>query len=424
MIDIAPGRRHLFATSALTAVVLLATACDDSKKAAPPEPPSPSASPMPTLGLDAGALIDPIDPPAPAGDLKAELDRFVNVDTCVAERAKLDPLVGDALGAIGYETFLRDACRLLEAAKDKKRETCDKIDSSALRSRCQSWVAMVAQTPDACPMQFEGIVTRGRNPSCVAIAAKDPRLCAGEARVIQRGTCEALTLRDPKKCESLLPSHRALCQREVERWKSVLATPLEGLEPLPVPKGKLTVRGSNGTPDPPSTEVDLSSDFARGVVVVVSSRGSQTIPGAGDRLRVELGTVVESEAARIAASPQKKPRVGLALLLEPGKTTAKPALQKLELELPGEATIVSPPSACDCKITSARASTTRGGEAAISLEGTLNGAGAKTYKVTIDLLTFVRDVVPEQPGTRVLPPIHPTLPGLGARPATTSDGGL
>src|SRR5262249_11045006 len=150
-----------------------------------------------------------------------ELERFINVDTCVSERAKIDPLIGDALGAIGYETFLRDACRLLEAAKDKKRETCDKIDSSALRARCQAWVAMVAQTPDACPLQFEGLVTRGRNASCVAIAAKDPRLCTGEARTVQRGTCEAMVARDPKKCDALLPNQRPLCQREVVRWQAV-----------------------------------------------------------------------------------------------------------------------------------------------------------------------------------------------------------
>src|SRR5262249_20086008 len=154
----------------------------------------------------------PTDPPPPAGDLKGELERFVNVDACVSERAKLDPLVGDALGALGYDTFLRDACRLLEAAKDKKRETCDRIDSSALRARCQSWVAMIAQTPDECPLQFDGLITRGRNASCVAIAARDPRLCAGEARTIQRATCDALVARDPVKCDGLLANQKAQCQ--------------------------------------------------------------------------------------------------------------------------------------------------------------------------------------------------------------------
>src|SRR5262249_17287676 len=150
---------------------------------------------------------------------------------CVTARAaRLDPLVGDSLGAIGYDTFLRDACRLLEATKDRKRETCSKIDSSALRARCQTWVAMASQTPDACPMQFEGVLTHGRNASCLAIAARDPRLCAGESRTIQRATCEAMVARDPAKCEDLVASQRPLCKREVMRFRSVLSAPLEGLE--------------------------------------------------------------------------------------------------------------------------------------------------------------------------------------------------
>lgn len=82
----------------LLSVALLCAGCDDNKPAVPAEqapPPTPSPS---ALSIDAGVLGDFLAPPAPAGDLKPELDRFVNVDQCVAERAKLDPLVGDALG--------------------------------------------------------------------------------------------------------------------------------------------------------------------------------------------------------------------------------------------------------------------------------------------------------------------------------------
>jgi hypothetical protein len=404
---------------------LFALSCDDKpqpREMATSGTPAPAVSDLAQLGLDASILDFPqsLDPPAPAGDLKAELDRFVNVETCVKERAKLDPLVGDALNALGYDTFLRDACRLLEAARDKKRETCDRIDSSALRARCQSWVAMIAQTPDTCPMQFEGLVTRGRNPSCVAIAARDARLCNGESRMVQRGTCEALVLRDPAKCESLLVNQRGQCQREVARWRSVLPPALEGLEKLPQTRGKLVVHGVSGTPDPPEPDVDLASDFARGVVVVT---GRPAVPG-GQRMRLELGTVAESEARRIAAPPQKKPRIGLAVVLDAKsnsdttKTKEIPlqvTIQKLELELPGAAPIVSPPGACDCKIT-AKAVAQRGAEAAITLQGTLSSGGVR-YQVSLDLVTFVRDVIPDQPDARVIPPIHPTLPGLGRHDA-------
>src|ERR1051326_3404484 len=104
----------------LAGALLMVAACNDSK-GPPPMPAGSAAPPSPSsvaeLAVDGG--LEVADPPPPAGDLKQELDHFVNVETCVQEKAKLDPLVGDALRAIGYDTFLRDACRLLEAAKDR-----------------------------------------------------------------------------------------------------------------------------------------------------------------------------------------------------------------------------------------------------------------------------------------------------------------
>lgn len=387
---------------AAVALVAILASCNDDKKP-PPErsQPAPAPSSLADLGIDAGPL-DLSDPPPPAGDLKAEIERFVNVDTCVAERAKLDPLVGDALRAIGYDTFLRDACRLLEAAKDKKRETCDKVDSSALRARCQSWVAIIGQTPDACPLVYEAFPARGRSASCVAIAGRDPRLCTGEGRAAPRATCEALAMRDEAKCDPLLPNDRAACKREVARWRGLLSAPLEGLPKLPAVHAKMTVKGDGPTPDPATPEVDLGADFARGAVVVTLR----------DRVRVEVGSLGESEAVRIAPTPQKRPRVGLAVLLDPpalgSKEPPKPVLQKLELEIPGEATLVYPGAKCDCKVTTARIDKARGGEVALVVDGTMS-LGTRAYKVSIDVTTFVRDVVAEQSGSRALPPLHPLV---------------
>ena len=390
------------ATAAATAI-----ACDDAKPPVPAPParaaPASPASVMALLGLDAGALSETTDPPAPPGDLKAELERFVSVDTCVKERANIDPLVGDALRAIGYDTFLRDACRLLEAAKDHSKEKCDRIDSSALRSRCQSWVAMVAQTPDTCPLQFEGIPTRGRNVMCLAVAGKDPRLCTGEPRTAVRATCEAMSMQDSARCDVLLPNDMPSCRRELARCRTLLAPPLSGLAKLPAARGKLIVKGEATTPDPPTTEADLASEFARGGVVVTSR----------DRARVEVGMIGESETSRIAPSPNRRARLGIAVLFEPGATPKdppRPVLERIELEVPGEATLVTPSARCDCRITTARVDRTRGGEIALAVQGTL-GAGNRTYKIDVDLATFVRDVVAELPGSRALPPVHPTIGG-------------
>lgn len=417
---------------AIAGAALLLPACEDKK----PVPTAPSASVTPAgaasvammLGIEAGAF-DTSDPPAPAGDLKADLDKFVNVETCVKERANLDPLVGDALRAIGYDTFLRDACRLLEAAKDKKRETCDRIDSSALRTRCQSWVAMIAQTAEACPLKFDGVPTRGRVVTCLAVAGKDPRICNGEARTFERATCDALASRNEAKCDVLTPGDKVSCKREAQRWRSLLAEPLSGLPALPTARGKLSVKGEGDTPTPPTSEADLATEFARGAVLVTSR----------DRSRVELGMLGESETTRIAPSPNRRPRLGIAVLFEPGATTSdppRPLLERLELEVPGEATIVHPGGGrCECKITKGRADRTRGGEVAIALAGTIS-SGTRTYKIEIDLATFVRDVVSEQAGAgnpSVIAPLHPPigLAGLGgpsssasARPSPFGDAGL
>ena len=396
----------------LVLVGVLLPACDDGRKFKMTPPPSASDAPASPgsvaamLGLDAASLVETADPPPPAGDLKADLDHFVNVETCVKERANIDPLVGDALRAIGYDTFLRDACRLLEAAKDRKRESCDRIDSSALRIRCQTWVAMIAQTQDTCPLQFEGMVHRGRSASCLAVAGKDPRLCAGEPRTGARATCEAMASREEAPCNVLLPSDAASCKRELARWRGMLAAPLSGLPKLPPARGKLVVKGEAGTADPATPTADLASEVARGAVVVTSR----------DRARVEIGMIGESETARIAPSPNRRPRLGIAVLFEPGATPkdpARPVLERLELEIPGEATLVHPTARCDCRITIARIDKKRSGEVTLALEGTIV-SGPRSYKIDVELATFVRDVVAEVPGGRTLPAPHPAITGIDA----------
>lgn len=262
---------------------------------------------------------------------------------------------------------------------------------------------MIAQQPEQCPLVYEALPARGRQPSCVAIAGRDPRMCVGEARAAPRATCEAMATRDEAKCDALLPSDKASCRREHSRWKNLLSAPLDGLAKLPAVRAKMTLKGDGPTPDPAQPEVDLANDYARGVVVVTLR----------DRARVEIGTLGESEAVRVAPGPNKKARAGLAVLLEPpslgSKEPPKPVLQKLEIEVPGEATLVYPGGAkCDCKVTTARIDKTRGGEVAIVVDG-LVSFGTRAYKVNVDLATFVRDVVQEQMGSKALPPLHPTI---------------
>src|SRR5205085_8567488 len=131
----------------------------------------------------------------------------------------------------------------------------------------------------------------------------------------------------------------------------------------------------------------------RGAVVVTSRAPAFAAGGASSRSdqgysRVELGMLGESETSRIAPSPNRRPRLGVAILFEPGAKANDPPkalLERLELEVPGEATMVHPGSGrCDCPISSARADRTRGGEVTVALAGT-STSGTRAYKIEIDL---------------------------------------
>ncbi len=139
--------------------------------------PVPVASVAKALGVDAASLEVAVDPPAAAGDLQAEIQGFGGIDACVEQKAHLDPLLGDALEAIGYDTFVRDACRVLDAAKAGDPARCDAIDASSLRRQCVSTVAVSKGDADACPWNIPSRPEDGRDTWCLAMAARDPR-CA------------------------------------------------------------------------------------------------------------------------------------------------------------------------------------------------------------------------------------------------------
>src|SRR5215472_5511045 len=227
-----------------------------------PEP-APPSSVAEALGVDAGAFIPPVDPSPPAGDLAAELAHFSTLDACVKEHAGLDPLVGDALRSVGYETFVRDACRLLESTKAKSVAKCAPIDASSLRERCEAYVAMATASPDACPRVSPEEPSAGREATCVAVAARDARLCAAEEHA-RRASCEALVLGEERRCAEAPEGARDECRRAVARWKGVLGPPRSPGE-LPTPRGTLTVSAPAGAPPLARRESDLREALGRGV---------------------------------------------------------------------------------------------------------------------------------------------------------------
>lgn len=349
----------------LVACFIPSTACDKDEDKAP-DPPAASAI---VNTLDAFSATDP---QRPAGDLRGDLDAFTTVDECVAKRtASMDPLVGDGLGAIGYDTFLRDACRMLEAAKTNDGKKCDAIDASSMRAKCRSLVAIASGRADDCPLKVDGEPRHGRDATCLAAALRSPALCAGETR-LRRSVCEALVLHDPKKCDPIVGADHDACTRDASRYKSIIVGNA-AIEKVAKTTAELEVHGV-GRDDPPETKVDLAPDLETGSALVLGSTES----------RFDIGTVGITTAALKSVSPQQKTRLSFTVH---GLAKGDAKIDRLELSVPGANSIAcSPCDAIPVKIE--KLDKARGGEIVLSLEGTV-----APFKIKAHIATFVRDVV-------------------------------
>jgi hypothetical protein len=396
------GLASLAPLTAAAALVLSCDSPDGRPRGTPPLPAPPTGEPGEApgasamarlLGVDAGELEIPVDPPAPAGDLKAEIDRFTTVDACALERARLDPLVGDALEAIGYDTFLRDACRMIDAAKANDASRCAAIDASSLEARCRANVAEVAGTPDACPWESASRPTRGRDPRCVAVASRDPRLCVAVAEPLERATCEATLGRDDRSCAKV-PARAAQsrCSRDAARWRNVLASAGadEARAPPLVVAGKLHVERANRPDADESIDVDLAPDLARGVTILEQRDGA----------RFALGPLTEAGLDFIAPSPHVRASLALELFVTPAPKTQRgaeradfmPRIERAELVVPGRSPLSTPGAQSTLAAKIDKLDPARAGVVTVAVDGNISAAGS-TWRVHAEATTFVRDVV-------------------------------
>jgi hypothetical protein len=360
-----------------------AEACDE-RKATPPS--VDHASPMASIaraarviGLDAAAIESAVDPTAPAGDLRADIDAFTTLDACVAGHAHVDPLVGDALEAIGYDTLLRDMCRVVEAAKGRDPKPCEPIVSSALRTRCQATVAQVSGEADTCPWEVASKPAWGRDSACVAIALRDVRLCAAASDALSRATCEAIIRHDARgPCAALATlADKARCARDAERWHAVTPPPAGDLPELSPASGALRVEGADaGAP----VVSDLSRELARGLVVVQQRDGA----------RIVLGPLTEAGPGFVASSPHASAALALELFVPP--TGKNPRIQRAELQLPGRPPMATPTARSTLTATIDKLEATRGGELRLSVDGELVDSAA-SQRVHLHATTFIRDIV-------------------------------
>lgn len=325
------------------------------------------------LSLDAAALPESRpDPAPPAGDLMAEARAFTTLDACVAEHARLDPLVGDSLRAIGYDTFLRDSCRILEALSKQSLGPCAEIAASPLRNHCASTVAIALAHPDDCPYASELSKAEGRDAFCVAVAARDPRLCAGVRG--SRVTCDAVLARSADRCPR---AGGAECRRDVTRLRALITGELVTDKPLRATKVTLTVRGEGQTETPMPSTADLAADAAHGLVLV----------RARDRSVMEVGSFGNSAYAPPSLHLTSALRVS-------DKLGGGTALERFELDLPNRATVVFPGNRVDGKVTFDPWKAARGEPVGITFEGRVT-VGSSEYTVNERVETFIRDVVTE-----------------------------
>lgn len=349
-----------------------------SKSEGPPredEAPLAASSVAAALGVDAD-LPPPADPAPPAGDLAADVSAFTSLDACIVSHSRLDPLVGDALLSFGYDTFLRDACRQLEALKTNDPKKCEAIVASELRNHCHATFAMTKGVPDECP--FLGTSSSGRLPTCIAVAAHDPRLCAAELGE-GRSACEALVLRDRSKCDAMLPQERAGCRRTVDRLKTSLEPARSDLPTLPPTKGTLTVKPLAGTEAPVPASVDLAGVVGRGITLIPSSLET----------RFFFGTQTPSTMSPRAVVPDARLRIALELAVTPKQ---EGRIRLFGLDIPGGLRLEGAQLQGLPKIVIGALDKERGGAVRFTVDGEV-GIPPQAYAFHVEVETFVADIV-------------------------------
>jgi hypothetical protein len=323
---------------------------------------------------------DPDDLPPPSGDLGSEVAAFAGLEACVRARRLADPLLGDVIESMGYDTLVLDACRMLAALKTEDLKPCKSLALSTLRVRCEISVAVLTGKPALCPLAAPAGRSASRDPTCLARASRDERLCAA-AGALDRATCSALVLGDPGKCMG-----NAVCVRQVARWRTLIQKPAEH-RPFPA-QARVDLRGLDRTPDPAIPSFDLT-DAARQGAVVHRLGGGRTKVTFGSAPALSLG--IGDAAAQ--------PSLLLSVVVSPvdlghGEHPLGPGRITMDLLVPtvGKRSFTT---VTDAKLTGCAIGAETGSAVKLSLSATLHQA-PDTYAVTIEIETFVRDLVGEK----------------------------
>lgn len=152
-------------------------------------------------------------------ELGMDLEREETVAACVRRvRDRLAPEVAEAVADLGYDTFVEDLCGARAAVRAGDEAACDGLSVSTARRGCRRRLAVAHGRPEACP---DDVALLGREPLCLAWAARDAGLCrALDGTAAAR--CEAVLAGDAGRCARLPPNARARCASEVARYGAAL----------------------------------------------------------------------------------------------------------------------------------------------------------------------------------------------------------
>ncbi len=209
------------------AVLCLVWACGDPESEPPVIAPANPEAERPQL-VDEPPSAWPVD----LTDLRASIEEFETRARCEQRlRAQMPVELAETLADLGYDAVLRDICIGLDAAKQDDEEICNESSVRTTREGCLRRLAIHAGKPDLCP-SARGVP--GRDPLCVAWAARAPRQCLALTGML-RQTCESVLKNDAEGCDE-----DDNCMARVERYGSVAET--EFPDAFPDTEIKLTLR--------------------------------------------------------------------------------------------------------------------------------------------------------------------------------------
>lgn len=266
---------------------------------------APTAPTSEVAALEAAALEAEAEEPAPPSlwpeaplPLAGDLARAETLGACAARvRGALTAEVAEAIEAFGYDRFVEDVCGGLAAVRAGDVAACDGLSVSSARNSCRRRLALVHGRPDACP---DDASVSGREPVCLAWAARDAGLCRGAA-IGERERCEAVLAGEARRCGVLPPSLRARCTAEASRYGAALgreratsaARDVEAMFALTVTVDVDSPRARVAEPDAGSAESD-GADAAVAAPVVLTfteptlERGV-VVARCADGLRARIG---------------------------------------------------------------------------------------------------------------------------------------